>query len=90
MKKTECKCDGKGWIRMPGTKAIIYCPTCEKPKILKRVIKVGTKIVSPTFGTGKVIEDGKPTEPMIKVKMSRIEKDMDLKREEVSFIYDRD
>jgi hypothetical protein len=90
MKQQQCKCDGKKWIRMPGTKAIIYCPTCEKPKILKRVIKVGTKIVSPTFGTGVVIEDGKPTISIIKVKMARIEKEMELDRAQVSYIYDQD
>jgi len=86
----KCQCDGKGWIRMPGTKAIIFCPDCEKPKILKRVIKSGTKIVSPTHGTGEVIEDSKPNTDDIKVKLNRIEENIPLKKEKVFYIYDQD
>ena len=91
MKKTvKCQCDGKGWIRMPGTKAIIFCPDCEKPKILRRVIKSGTKIVSPTFGTGEVIEDAKSSETVINVKLNRTDQDMPLDKTKVSYIYDQD
>lgn len=75
---------------MPGTKAIIHCPDCGKPSILKRkVIKSGTKIVSPIFGTGVVIEDGKIEKKTLKVRFSKVEKDIDLDRAEVSYIYDQ-
>jgi len=85
----KCLCDGKGWIRMPGTKALIYCPDCEKPRILKRMIKSGTKIVSPVFGTGEVVEDGKAAKKTIKVRFSKQDKDIDLDRTEVAYVYDQ-
>jgi hypothetical protein len=85
----KCLCDGKGWIRMPGTKAIIYCPDCEKSKIIKRkIIKAGTKIVSPIFGTGEVLEDA--PKMIIKAKFSKLDTDTELDRSEVSYIYDQD
>jgi hypothetical protein len=85
----KCICDGKGWIRMPGTKAIIYCPDCEKPKILKKkTLKLGTKVISPIFGTGELIESSK--NKMINVKFSKLENDTSLERSEVSYIYDQD
>lgn len=86
----KCLCDGKGWIRMPGTKAIVFCPDCEKPKIINRkVIKSGTKIVSPVFGTGEVSEDGNKPTKTLKIRFSKQDKDMDLDRSEVSYIYDQ-
>lgn len=75
---------------MSGTKAIIFCPDCEKPKLLRRVIKSGTKIVSSTFGTGVVVEDAKPTISVLKVKMNRVEMEMELDRSKVAYIYDLD
>lgn len=87
---SKCLCDGKGWIRMPGTKALIYCPDCEKPRILKKIIKAGTKIVSPVFGTGEVTEDGKIAKKTITVKFSKQDKDIDLDRSEVAYVYDKD
>ena len=91
MKKSEgCQCDGKGWIRMPGTKAIIFCPGCEKPKILRRAIKTGTKIVSTTFGTGEVVEDAKTSEATIKVKFNRTDQNIPLNKTDVSYMYDQD
>jgi hypothetical protein len=74
---------------MPGTKAIVYCPDCEKPNILKRkTIKAGTKIVSPIFGTGEVIEDS--SKPVLKAKFSKLEKDTEIERSEVAYMYDLD
>lgn len=74
---------------MPGTKAIIFCPDCEKPKILKkRTLKIGTKIVSPIFGTGELVEASK--NKTLKARFSKLETDMVIDRSEVAYIYDQD
>ena len=85
----KCLCEGKGWIRMPNTKAIIFCPDCEKPLILKKNIKIGTKVVSPVFGTGEVIITSGKKQQNITVKFVKYDDEFVLDKNDISYIYDQ-
>lgn len=59
-------CNGKGWIRLPGTKALIHCPVCKEPNIeltkgsnVTAERKTG-KVVSFTKKTATILLNGKP------------------------------